>query len=643
MVPGFRTKNMNILYVLDHFPKLSETFVLSEIVELVERDINVEILALRNPLEYPINEDIFKYNLLDSTEYFCLPSPLKLKFGYGISPLFYKCALKAFRNYLGNSTFKNSVRLSYYSTLYSNIELVHSHFASEAAVTAMQISNILDKPFTFTAHAFEIFSQTAYSQKRLKTLTDSAEKIITPSEFNKHHIMKETECAEDKIEVVRATINPEKFDHQKKSNGEAGRIKIAAVGRLTEKKGFEFLIRAMKSIVKSKPEAFLNIIGAGELENDLIKLTYDLGLAKSVNFLGAQTNERCIKEISSSDIVALPCVVARDGDVDVCPLTLQEAMAMEIPVVSTTVGSISELIEDGTEGFLVPERNETDLAHAILKLIEDQSLRKRMGKKGKEKITGEFNIHTQVDKLLEIWGKIVPLGNTSLNTNRFNPYEYWSERSVKFGKTAVGNLAKPLEEFERNTAAGKKKLLPLLSSYMTGNESRLLDFGCGYGRFTTDLADFVSDEAWGIDATPELIEIAEKEKTNSKTFFSVVRGTLPFPDEYFDVIWISYVLEHLIREEKEKIVKELLRILKPGGLFFMVVNTVIGHKVRQCDIRPFAWYEEVFSSVKFDVRTDKDLTILNRSDVEKIEKEHEDLKQDLVLILTGRKLIKSDF
>ena len=89
------------------------------------------------------------------------------------------------------------------------------------------------------------------------------------------------------------------------------------------------------------------------------------------------------------------------------PLTLQEAMAMEIPVVSTTIGSIPELIEDGKEGLLVPERNESALAQAIIKLIDNPSLRQEMGKKGREKILREFNIKTQVNKLLEIWGKII--------------------------------------------------------------------------------------------------------------------------------------------------------------------------------------------------------------------------------------------
>ena len=398
---------MNILYVLDDFPKLSETFVLNELVELIKRGVNVEILALRNPLEKLINEDVVYYNLFDKTNYFRLPPPSELKFGYGFSPVFYNYMLKTLRNYHDKTTFKHMVRLSYYIPFYRNIDLIHSHFAYEAAVTGMQMSRILDRPFTFTAHAYEIFSQPSYSKDRLKMLADSAEKIITPSVFNKNHIIRETDCVTDKIEIVRATIFPEKFNKKEPLNTAQGKIKIIAVGRLVEKKGFEYLIKAMKTVVKRNSSVFLNIIGEGKLKKELIELSNNLGLADRINFLGARSNEECMDELATSTIAVLPCVVAENGDMDVCPLTLQEAMAMEIPVVSTTVGSIPELIEDGKEGLLIPERNETALTQAIIKLIDNPSLREEMGKRGREKILREFNIKTQVDKLLEIWRKVI--------------------------------------------------------------------------------------------------------------------------------------------------------------------------------------------------------------------------------------------
>lgn len=171
--------------------------------------------------------------------------------------------------------------------------------------------------------------------------------------------------------------------------------------------------------------------------------------------------------------------------------------------------------------------------------------------------------------------------------NDFNPFQYWSERAKKFGKVSVGKIEESMETFEKGSEKAKQKLLPLFARYMTGNESKLLDFGCGFGRFTSDLAEFVTDESRGIDATSELIKIAEEERTNPKTFFSVARGNIPFPDGYFDVVWISWVLEHIFGKEKEKTLKEIYRVLNHGGLLFIIENAASWKKALHCDFRSF--------------------------------------------------------
>ncbi len=401
------SSTMNVLYVLDQFPKLSETFVLNEIVELIKRGVNVEILAHRKPDEVQINEDVLEYKLLEKTQYFSLPHFLKLRYNYCFSPSFYRNTLKTYKQHYSNNTLKQFVRLSYYSPDYSHIDLVHSHFAYEAAMTGLQISQLLEKPFTFTAHAFDIFRDQFYSQERLVKLVDGAQKVITPSVFNKQRIVDETGCDEDKIEIIRATINPDKFTQMNSRSTKNENLKIIAVGRLIEKKGFEYLIRAMSTVAREVPNIELDIIGDGDLDANLRDLTDELELNEQIRFRGALTNEQCIKELKNADISVLPCVVASDGDLDVCPLTLQEAMAMEVPVISTTAGSVPELITHMEEGLLVTPRNEEQLADAIINLAKNPELRKKLGKTGSEKIKREFNIKTQAQKLLTLWENTV--------------------------------------------------------------------------------------------------------------------------------------------------------------------------------------------------------------------------------------------
>jgi glycosyltransferase involved in cell wall biosynthesis len=271
----------------------------------------------------------------------------------------------------------------------------------------MQIGGLLHKPFTFTAHAYEIFNKNHYSKARLTALSNAANKIFTPSAFNKNYIIRETGVSEEKIEIIRATIPLEKFENVKSSSLALDTIKIISAGRLIEKKGFEYLIKAIKIVAEKHEAVELSIIGEGELHDKLHNLTSRLGLDDKVKFIGARSNEDCIEELGKSDIAVLPCVIAENGDMDVCPLTLQEAMAMGIPVVSTGIGSIKELVENGSEGILVRERDEATLAEAILELIRDPELRKYMGSKGMEKIIKEFNINTQMNKQTEIWQKMM--------------------------------------------------------------------------------------------------------------------------------------------------------------------------------------------------------------------------------------------
>ncbi len=398
---------MKVLYVLDSFPKLSETFILNEITDLLSRDVEIEILALNNPDETVVNEDVFNFNLPGLTRYFQLPPTSKLNFAGCLTPGFYAMLWRSYNSYRSSFDFKHLIRLCYYSHYYRNVDIVHAHFAYRAAVVGMQIGGLLHKPFTFTAHAYEIFNKNHYSKARLTALSNAANKIFTPSAFNKNYIIRETGVSEEKIEIIRATIPLEKFENVKSSSLALDTIKIISAGRLIEKKGFEYLIKAIKIVAEKHEAVELSIIGEGELHDKLHNLTSRLGLDDKVKFIGARSNEDCIEELGKSDIAVLPCVIAENGDMDVCPLTLQEAMAMGIPVVSTEIGSIKELVENGSEGILVRERDEATLAEAILELIRDPELRKYMGSKGMEKIIKEFNINTQMNKQTEIWQKMM--------------------------------------------------------------------------------------------------------------------------------------------------------------------------------------------------------------------------------------------
>ena len=110
-------------------------------------------------------------------------------------------------------------------------------------------------------------------------------------------------------------------------------------------------------------------------------------------------------------ISVLPCIIAENGDRDVCPLSLQEAMAMKVPVISTEIASVPELIDNGVSGILVPEKDENAIAEAIIKLLNNSEIRSQIGLEGSKKIEKEFNIKTQMNVQLSIWAGIIKKSN----------------------------------------------------------------------------------------------------------------------------------------------------------------------------------------------------------------------------------------
>jgi ubiquinone/menaquinone biosynthesis C-methylase UbiE len=168
-----------------------------------------------------------------------------------------------------------------------------------------------------------------------------------------------------------------------------------------------------------------------------------------------------------------------------------------------------------------------------------------------------------------VWNKLI---NKIFHSKKHkNLTDYWRDRAKRHGKHSVLNIAHREDEFESVTDYQKKFLFPHLKSKLTGTESTALDFGCGPGRFTVDLAELIGGTVVGVDITPELIEIAQKSSLVS--YRCIGTQTLPFPDASFDLVWSCLVLGGIPDNQIIKTIHEINRVLKPGGLFFYVENT----------------------------------------------------------------------
>lgn len=165
---------------------------------------------------------------------------------------------------------------------------------------------------------------------------------------------------------------------------------------------------------------------------------------------------------------------------------------------------------------------------------------------------------------------------------------YWERRARRHGRRSVLNISHPESEYEEITRLQKSILFPLLSAQLDGNEQTVLDFGCGPGRFTPDLARIVGGRAIGVDPIASLLELAP---ADPQVEYRMLRhGRIPVPDHSIDVLWICLVLGVIRGNKLVETVQELRRVVAPGGLVFLVENTSSKPSQKQIEYRSTADY-----------------------------------------------------
>ncbi len=301
--------------------------------------------------------------------------------------------------------------------------LIHAHFGLDG-VLALPLAKQLNIPLIVTFHGYyatanlgEIvnknglkygqdylsrrgqFFRELYLRKRAQ-LFDEADCFIAVSEFIKNKLMAQG-CPEAKIKVHYIGIDVEKFTPD--ANMECQNI-VLFVGRLVEKKGCEYLIKAIAQVQKTNPELELVIIGDGILRQKLEKLA-----ANSLNkyrFLGVQPPEAVKTWLNQAKMLVAPSITTDQGETEGLPIVILEAMAMGLPVISTIHAGIPEAVKHEETGFLIPEKDTETMAKYIIQLYQDSKLRKELGIAGQNRIKRDFNLKMNTIKLENIYHQI---------------------------------------------------------------------------------------------------------------------------------------------------------------------------------------------------------------------------------------------
>jgi glycosyltransferase involved in cell wall biosynthesis len=278
---------------------------------------------------------------------------------------------------------------------------IHAHFALDASTYAMFCSMLTGIPYSFTIHAHDIFLPTvsSFTEEKFK----SAKFVACISEYNKKYILQQYQNLDsDHIKIVHCGVNTQELNPEPLPRNQ--KFMILSVGRLAEQKGFCYLILACELLRKSQQLDFVcKIIGEGKERSLLEELIVASGLEETVHLMGAMEQQKVLEALKTADVFVLPCVVEKTNSRDGIPVALMEAMALEIPVISTTVSGIPELVKDGA-GFLVAPEDPKALAETITKVCTlSPESRKALGRRCRAIVAQEFNLEKEVEKLMRLF------------------------------------------------------------------------------------------------------------------------------------------------------------------------------------------------------------------------------------------------
>lgn len=392
-------------YILKMYPRFSETFILSELLELERQGVALRIFSLKQPDDGIAHADAAllgaPVTYVPALEWRNFPryAAAHLR-ALAANPRGYAGALRRLLRRRRRTSLKHFLQSGFIAPLVrrERIRHVHSHFASGATSVALHVQQLTGSSYSFTAHAKDIYLETVTEVDLARKLR-RARFAVTVSEFNRRHLSRL--ASEARLLRIYNGVDLARFS----PNGTplVRPPLVLAVGRLIEKKGFDDLIRAC-ALLRNEGVSFrCRIVGKGALERDLHLLIGRLGLAALVELAGPMPRERLLDLYPQASVLAAPCVVGADGNRDGLPTVLVEAMALGVPVVATGVTGIPELVDAGRTGTIVPQRDPAALAHAIRALLEHPSEAQQLARAARRRVEKQFDLRRNVAELRSLF------------------------------------------------------------------------------------------------------------------------------------------------------------------------------------------------------------------------------------------------
>ncbi len=402
-------------YILKGYPRISETFISNEILLLERLGFRMRLFPMRHPREDFCHDSV--HDIQAQVDY--LPTELLLDFPRLLLPniflavkrpqLFIKglrLADKRFQRTGKPATFKHLFQAGFlcYKHLLKDpsITHIHGHFAHSPTSVTMFAALLSGLPFSFTAHAKDIYTS---NPEQLKEKIRLAEFVATCTEYNQRYLEGLRTDQSTPIYCIYHGIDLKLFSQTSDHSRCNPPYRLLTVARMTEKKGLPTIYKALK-LLKDRGLVFQHtLIGDGDDREAVTTLIDELSLSKYCSCLGTRTHTEVLKQFEKSDLFVLGCEIAKNGDRDGIPNVLVESLAMGVPALSTTVSAVPEILLNDQTGITVPPSNPEAMADGIQRILTDTDLRKTLIEGGHAHTRQHFNNYERTRQLAAVFTK----------------------------------------------------------------------------------------------------------------------------------------------------------------------------------------------------------------------------------------------
>lgn len=402
-------QELRIAFIVNNFPRVSETFILNQIIDLIDRGHHVDIYAKKQD-KWIIHQKVLDYRLIDRTHFYPIPAstPERIKQAGKIMMYSKKNFLRliqAFNVFKYGGAVLDLAHFFKYAR-FINVpayDIVHAHYGHNGK----QIAELKEAGFfkgaklVTTFHGFDIIpSQVGLNKKRYRKLFACGDLFTVNSNFT-GNLLTQAGCPPEKIEKIPVGLDTS-FYKGKYPRKQSGVINIIFCGRFIVFKAPDLVVEITKYLVEKKGVENIKVylVGDGEMKGLLEQMIVNYKLTKYIELLGSKTQREIIEIMSGMDIFLYPGIKEEgSGRAENQGLVIQEAQSLELPVVTSDVGGIAEGVLHEQTGFVLPARNIEQFAERIVLLMKDPELRSAMGRNGRKYVQEKFDSKVVGDQL----------------------------------------------------------------------------------------------------------------------------------------------------------------------------------------------------------------------------------------------------